>query len=231
MREGFARQLAGIEQRINRELEGAARALVSIADAFSDPGADKADVIAEHGHRLRQASHGVDTELVAITARQAPVAGDLRLVLALIQLAHHEALIANQFELVSQHLIDIDAAVPDRVGTAERLSAMSVLAGSQLHRAGAAFAARDVALARRVDRDDDAIDQLNREVFEAALKLEGRPSELELALRHVLIARSLERVGDNAVDIAEQAAFLATAQLREFTDASHPKSRRGQAPQ
>ena len=68
-------------------------------------------------------------------------------------------------------------------------------------------------------------------VFEAALKLEGRPSELELALRHVLIARSLERVGDNAVDIAEQAAFLATAQLREFTDASHPKSRRGQATQ
>ena len=48
---------------------------------------------------------------------------------------------------------------------------------------------------------------------EAALKLEGPPSELELALRHVLIARSLERVGDNAVDIAEQAAFLATAQL------------------
>src|SRR5947209_12513281 len=139
MREGFARQLAGIEQRINRELEGAARALVSIADAFSDPAADKADVIAEHGCRLRQASHGVDTELVAITARQAPVAGDLRLVLALIQLADHEALIANQFELVSQQLMDIDAAVPDRVGTAERLSAMSVLAGSQLHRAGAAF--------------------------------------------------------------------------------------------
>ena len=37
------------------------------------------------------------------------------------------------------------------------------------------------------------------------------------------IARSLERVGDNAVDIAEQAAFLITTELREFTDASRPK--------
>jgi phosphate uptake regulator len=53
------------------------------------------------------------------------------------------------------------------------------------------------------------------------------PKERELALRHVLIARSLERVGDNTLDIAEQAAFLVTAQLREFSDASRPKPRRG----
>jgi phosphate uptake regulator len=52
------------------------------------------------------------------------------------------------------------------------------------------------------------------------------PDHRELALRHVLIARSLERVGDSAVDIAGQASFLATALLREFSDASHPKPRR-----
>jgi phosphate transport system protein len=100
---------------------------------------------------------------------------------------------------------------------------MSLLAGSQLHSAAAAFAARDLAVAQRVDRDDDAINKLNRQVFEATLELEDAPEERELALRHVLIARSLERVGDNAVDIAEQAAFLVTAQLREFSNASHPK--------
>jgi phosphate transport system protein len=44
-------------------------------------------------------------------------------------------------------------------------------------------------------------------------------------LTHVLIARSVERVGDNAVDIAEQTAFLVTAERREFTDASRPKRR------
>jgi phosphate transport system protein len=106
---------------------------------------------------------------------------------------------------------------------------MSTLAGAQLESATAAFAVRDLNRAQGVDRDDDAIDKLNREIFEATLELEDAADERELALRHVLIARSLERVGDNAVDIAEQAAFLVTAQLREFSNASHPKPRHGNA--
>jgi phosphate transport system protein len=229
MRAAFTRELAGIEQRIDRELRRAALTLTVIADACTDPTAERAEAIAQHSRRLRQASHGLDAELVTVTARQTPVAGDLRLVLALIQLAHHEGLIANQFELISQQLIAIDAAVRDRQGTGEKLSSMCSLAGSQLLSAAAAFAARDLTRAQHVDRDDDAIDKLNREIFEATLELEDAPDEPELALRHVLIARSLERVGDNAVDIAEQAAFLVTAQLREFSNASYPKPRRGNA--
>lgn len=149
--------------------------------------------------------------------------------LALIQLAHHTGLIANQFELISEQLIEIDPSVVDRQRTREKLSSMTTLAGSQLQSAAAAFAARDLTAAQQVDHDDDAIDKLNRAIFEATLELDDAPEERELALRHVLIARSLERVGDNAVDIAEQAAFLVTAQLREFSDASRPKPRRGDA--
>ena len=84
-------------------------------------------------------------------------------------------------------------------------------------------------MAQRIDRDDDAIDKLNCAIFEATLELEAAHDERELALRHVLIARSPERVGDDAVDIADQAAFLVTAQLREFSNASHRKPRRGNA--
>lgn len=201
--------------------------LKMIADAVIEPIAENAEAVAEHGRRLKRASHRLDAQLVTITARQTRVAGDLRLVLSLIQLAHHEGPIANQFELISEQLMAIDPAVPDRQGTREKLTSMITLSGAQLQSAAAAFAARDLGLAQQVDRDDDAIDELNREVFEATLELKDAPEVLELALRHVLIARSLERVGDNAVDIAEQAAFLASAQLREFSNASHPKPRRG----
>ena len=97
---------------------------------------------------------------------------------------------------------------------------MATLAGSQIERAARAFVSRDFKLARGLEREDDAIDKLNREVFEIALVLEDRR---ELGLRYVLIVRSLERIGDNAVDIAGQAAFLVTAELREFTGASRPK--------
>jgi phosphate transport system protein len=45
-----------------------------------------------------------------------------------------------------------------------------------------------------------------------------------MGLRAILISRCLERIGDNAVDIGEQTAYLVTAQFREFTDASRATS-------
>jgi len=84
---------------------------------------------------------------------------------------------------------------------------------------------RDLPLAHRIDSQDDSIDRLNRQVFEATLELDVAPDHRELAMRYVLIARRLERIGDNAVDVAEQAAFLVSAELHEFTDASRPHKR------
>lgn len=226
MREAFASQLAEFEQRIDGQLKLAIATLETVAEAVTSPAGRRPAEIANTGRQLTQHSHRADEELVAIIARQTPVASDLRLVLALLQLAHHEGLIANQFELISEQLTEIDADVPDRQRTADKLSSMATLAGSQLQLAATAFASRDLALAAQVDREDDAVDKLNREIFEATLALDAVPDHRELALRHVLIARSLERIGDNAVDIAEQAGFLVTAQLREFSDASRPKPRR-----
>jgi phosphate transport system protein len=46
---------------------------------------------------------------------------------------------------------------------------------------------------------------------------------LEWAIRMMIVSRQLERVGDHAVDIGEQVAFLLTGEFQEFTDASHPE--------
>ena len=194
-----------------------------IAEAVGDPTDEKSAAITQAARRQRHASRRIDADLVTITARQAPVGMDLRLVLALLQLAHTAGLIANQFDLISQELTNIDTDVPDQRATSATVASMATLAGTQLEHAATAFAARDLALARGLDREDDAIDKLNRKVFETTLEMEDDAERRELGLRHVLIARSLERIGDNAVDIAEQGEFLVTAELREFTDASHPK--------
>jgi len=223
MRRGFAGRLIELEQRVIGELETAVLWLVEIGDAVALPTTQKSDAISLAGRRLRSAGRNIDADLVCVTARHAPVASDLRLVLALVQVAHTEGLIGNQFELISHQLAAIKATVPDRHGTGTKVSSMATGGGALLKRSATAFASRDLVLARRLDREDDALDQLNREVFETTLELEGAAEIRELGLRHVLIARSLERIGDNAVDIAEQTEFLVTAELREFTDASHPK--------
>lgn len=225
MREAFANQLAELEHRLEDGLERAAVTLPEIAEAIHVPSHEKVQKVADEAAELRRAGRTVDSELVIVTARQTPVASDLRLVLALIEVAHHSTLIANQFDLISEQLVSVEAAAIDRGGTASQLSAMTHLAGSQLSHAVRAFRSRDLAVALRIDVEDDEIDKLHREVFEAALGLEHAPEEHELALRHVLIARSIERIADNAVDIAEQAAFVVTAERSEFTDASIPRHR------
>ena len=51
----------------------------------------------------------------------------------------------------------------------------------------------------------------------------------EWAMHMILVARALERIGDNAVDIGEQVAFVVTGLFREFSDSSHPTGTRPDA--
>ncbi|MGI8805587.1 MAG: PhoU domain-containing protein, partial [Thermoleophilaceae bacterium] len=81
---------------------------------------------------------------------------------------------------------------------------------------------RDVALAEDLPRQDEQINRLNREVFRLALDVGDDADTREWAMTMLLVARALERIGDNAVDIGEQTAFVVTGLFREFTDASHP---------
>jgi phosphate transport system protein len=225
MREAFADELAAIEQVLLRELDGIGQVLESIAQTIIDPAAGSPR-LADASQRLRQVGRQADEELVAVTAQQAPVASDLRLVLCLIQLAHHATLIANQFELIGEQLDQLDADAHDRQHTASQLSLMTELAGRQMQYATRVFAARDAESAAGLERQDDALDRINRHVFEATHELDGDGRDRELAFRYVLIARCLERIGDNAVDIGEQAVFLVTAEFQQFSDASRPKRSR-----
>jgi phosphate transport system protein len=222
VREGFAEDLAEIERRLEQALDQAPRTFSAIARGVDADSRGCAREITRDAGRLRDRSRAIDADLLVIAARQAPVASDLRLVLALLQLAHHEMLIANQFELIAEHLAEIDPEIAAGAGTAQILQRMASLTEVELRDAVSAFRRRDLELAQRINTEDDLIDQLNRQVCATAVGLDGPAARRELAMRHVLIARSIERIGDNAVDVAEQAAFLVTAELQEFTDASHP---------
>lgn len=223
MRQAFAHELADLENRLQHAFDDASDTLGAIGDTLAKPSDRDPRSIREAAERLRAASRGIDAELVILIGRQAPVAGDLRLVLGLVQVAHHGALISNQFGLIGEQLAVLNASVIDRACTGGLLGQMARLAGGQLRDAVAAFVSRDQSLAQRIEPHDDAIDRLNRRVFEAALELEATPEQRELAMRHVLIARSLERVGDNAVDIADHAALLVGSAPHQVADVSPPR--------
>ena len=69
---------------------------------------------------------------------------------------------------------------------------------------------------------DEEINQLNKEIFQRAVEVGTDPDVREWAMTIMLVSRALERIGDNAVDVGEQVAFVVTGLFREFEDASHP---------
>jgi phosphate transport system protein len=99
---------------------------------------------------------------------------------------------------------------------------MGANARSEVTQCKVAFATRDVELAEDLVRQDREINRLNREIFQLGLEVGDDADTREWAMHMILVARALERIGDNAVDIGEQVAFVVTGLFREFSDSSHP---------
>jgi phosphate transport system protein len=104
----------------------------------------------------------------------------------------------------------------------DSLAQMGAYARSEVVQAKAAFAGRDIALAEDLVRQDREINRLNREIFRLAIQIGVDADTREWAMCMILVARALERIGDNAVDIGEQVAFVVSGLFREFSDSSRP---------
>jgi phosphate transport system protein len=168
----------------------------------------------------------VHQAILTMLATQAPVATDLRLISALLHVMHSIERMGDQCVNISKviPLTGYDAPVHDEM--VDRIVLMGKQGRSMLSQAKKAFEGRDVELARDLVRQDDLIDNLNKECFQIAVQVGEDQDTREWAMTMMLVARALERIGDNAVDIGEQVAFVVTGLFREFEDASHP----GQAP-
>lgn len=161
-------------------------------------------------------------EILTLIARQAPVATDLRLLAALLDVIRRIERMGDQCVNICKVLLVAPEAPEDDLGLTGRIQQMGQKARALAVYSGIAFGAKDVAGAELLAKLDDEIDDLNREVFQIAVALAGDPAAREWAMRMTQVARALERIGDNAVDIGEETAFVASGVYREFTDASHP---------
>ena len=97
---------------------------------------------------------------------------------------------------------------------------MGELVRSQVLQAEQAFDTRDVALARDLLGRDREITRLDREVFNRAVEVGGDLEVREWAMFMILVARCLERIAENAVDIAEQTMFVVIGLFREIESES-----------
>lgn len=161
-----------------------------------------------------------DAEILLV-GRMVP-ARDIGLVLAATRVGRNLERMADQCVTIAKL---VQAGGNDEAGSSAvrgTLEEMGRRSERMLEAATDALAMRDVQRARHLEELDNLVDDLNRAVVEQVLELDGDRERRAWGLRMVLVARSLERVADNAVDIAEQVFYVVTGELHEFNDASHP---------
>ena len=174
------------------------------------------------GELIDQRSLEIQQGILTMLARQAPVAGDLRIVAALLHIARCIERMTNQCVTIAKLVPLSGYESPKDKDIVDAVQRMGQVARSLISQAKDAFGDRNVAAAQDIVRQDVVINRLNREVFSRAVEIGDEVELREWGMFMVLVARCLERVGDNTVQVAEQTEFVVTGFLPEPTKASQP---------
>jgi len=220
MRQSFHTQLAEAEARVVdatglvlRQLDLTLRALETKDMALSD-------VVISGDDPVDDCYMDIERRILTLLATQAPVASDLRLVSAMLHINIHLERIADLCTNIAK-LVKLTADLPFFADIVQELVEMGRQAHRMIDTAIQGFVKRDLDMALSLPELDESIDRLNRNLFKKiAQRFAGEEDEVEWGTRMVLVSRQLERMGDHAVDIGEQVAFMITGEFREFTDAS-----------
>ena len=219
MRVTLQEELDGLEAGIQEEGDHVLRALRGSLNALHRRDTELADEVIAFDDEIDRRYLAIENGVESLLARQTPVAADLRLVLAVLHDNLHLERMADYCVTVAKLTKLVQGATPD-AALVEGFEEMGSRAGEMIRIALDSFANRNVERAEALVGLDELIDRANRRVVDRILDL-GSDKELrEWGLRMILVSRCLERIGDHAVDIGEQAAFLVTGEFREFTDAS-----------
>jgi phosphate transport system protein len=220
-RSHFQQELRALEAQALGGLDLVVSTLDRTLEALRHQDIELASIVVHDDDRIDGRYLEVQQGILSLLALQAPVASDLRLVAALLHVIKHVERMGDQCVNIAKMLPVVGYEPPSDERMLEQIHRMGAIARSLIAQAKQAFLLRDVALAEDLVRQDEEINRLNRCVFARAVEIGTDADRREWAMSMMLVARALERIGDNAVDIGEQVAFVVTGLFREFSDASH----------
>jgi len=222
MRISFTEELSQLEAALQEEGDLVLRALRSALNALARGDQELADEVIRFDDEVDRRYIAIETGVQSLLARQTPVASDLRLVLAILRVNLHLERMADYCVTVAKLTKLMGDLNVDDESIGRSIEDMGQRAEQMIRVAMDSFAARDAERAHTLVDLDELIDRANRNASEDVLSLGDSPQEREYGLRMLVVSRCVERIGDHAVDIGEQVAYLVTGEFREFSDASHP---------
>jgi phosphate transport system protein len=218
----FQEELDQLEATLQEEGALVLRTLRGALNALAQRDVELADDVISFDDDVDRLYLHIENEIESLLARQTPVATDLRLVLALLHVNLHLERMADYSVTIAKLTKLVADVEPDGM-LLQSLEEMGERAEEMIRVALDSLANRDLEAAESLVDLDELIDRSNRRFVERVVEIVAEPGLREWVLRMVLVSRTIERIGDHAVDIGEQVAYLLTAEFKEFTDASHPE--------
>ena len=220
-RRHFQEELTALEDDILRAGELAERALARAMAALVQRDPAKAEEVIAADDELDEVYLSVERRWLEVMALQTPVASDLRLMSVILHVNFHLERIGDMAVNIAK-MTQLTWHLPTNPTILSHLREMADVVRPMIRAAMEAFSSRDLELALKLPDMDEPVNRLNRGMYREVAACGQEHDLLEWAAAMMVVSRQLERVGDHAVDIAEQVAFLLTGEFREFTDASHP---------
>jgi phosphate transport system protein len=218
--------MALIRSVFQEELDGVSQSLVDLSNMVSesinkathaliDAELKIAEEVISTDEKIDAYQHDLDTRIIDIIARQQPVASDLRALVTALRmsadlermgdLAHHIAKVAR--------LRHPNSAVPNELH--ESISQMGSVAESIARKVATVIETRNTLLALEVEKDDDVMDKLHRDVI-GKLTSSSWNKGIDSAIDLTLLSRYYERYADHAVSVARRVYFLVTGEYAKL---------------
>src|SRR6476659_447814 len=222
MRVTLQEEMDTLQASLLEEGELVLRAVRGSINALRESDPELADEVISFDDDVDARYLALEQGIESLLARQTPVAVDLRFVLAVLHSNLHLERMADLCVTIAKLTKLAHGLTPDET-LVEGFDEMASRAEEMIRVALDSFVERNVEGAESLVDLDELIDRTNRRVVSYILDLGGEMDKREWGLRMLLISRCLARIGDHAVDIGEQTAYLVTGEFREFTDASDPE--------
>ena len=216
-RSQFHAELNRLEVLLLDMAEMAERQIIDAVEALLTGDAELARRVVIEDRKIDHLYVDVERRWHEVMARQTPVASDLRLMSLVLQAGHSLERMGDQAGNIAA-IVEITAGLPRNETILLHIREMRSIVVPMLQTAMEALIKRDLNLALRLPELDDPADWLNRNMWKEVAACGPNPDLLEWAVHMMLVSRALERVGDRAVDIGEQVAFLLTGEFREFPE-------------
>ena len=211
----FHREMSELEAAIvgvaGRVEEMISRAVTAVADSDLEA----AEWVIAADDAVDESYLATHDRWVNLMARQGPMGSDLRLMSALLHMNVTLERSGDQCVNIAK-MAKVVAELPHEQRIVDQIREMGDRVRPMLRVAIEAYVGRDHELALTLPAMDEPVDELNRNMYREVVACAPNEQLLEWATRMMMVARALERIGDQAVDIGEQVAYVVSGEYHEF---------------